>query len=157
MRLMRLSFAVFMLIFIPSSRAAQYQFTNAAWLQQVCSSRDQNVLRVCNSYIFAQADIYFAVYPSCVRPEDPPFTSLLLAKVRVKSDATAPELLAKLKATYIVNVALDEITNCNLTSGASDAHKKNCKDLMLLLGNQWANSYQQQAALELMRNRGCLN
>jgi hypothetical protein len=138
-----------------------YKLSQASALVRVCELEKANSFgETCLSYVTAISDMYFLMYPQCKRPDLIAFNTQVYDNIRIIAGSMSKQKLESESAVSIVYQAVATAYPCQVVAEtqarqAPDAVK--CKKGMELLGNDWANSFQKQAVLELLRNSGCLN
>lgn len=139
------------------SKSPAYELSTVKPLARLCSldSVDAEYSN-CQSYVTAISDMYFLINPKCVRPDS--FNFRLQVLVNVKS-IIASMPIDRLDTESAASVVLQAATiayPCPNVSKSTVPNQDACKEGLKFLGNQFANSFEKQAILELLRNSGCL-
>lgn len=135
-----------------------YHLSQASTLERLCSLNKSNAYHVsCLSYVTAISDIYFLQNPQCRRPDALTFNEKVFQNIKSIIDSIP---VAKRETEYAASVVFQAVSlanPCQKNTVVKSPDKNVCQKGIAELENQWVNSYQKQALLEILRNRGCLN
>lgn len=126
---------------------------DAKYLNRVCNVESKSTIE-CLSYIQGVVDAYRANNPSCQISAGLPLLLMLdmprfSGNLIVQGDGNFP-------AGEAVYTAAGLMAGCNAPQQAQPMDKKACAAGFEALDDDWISSYQKQALLELLRNKGCL-
>jgi hypothetical protein len=137
-----------------------YKLSQAAKLVSVCSLGKPNAMGAnCLSYVTAISDMYFYMNPQCARPDQVAFDIQVYKNITIIVGAMSKDRIASESAVSIVFQAVTTAYPCKAVEQAPANPKPDasaCKKGLEYLGNEWANSFEKQAVLEILRNSGCL-
>ena len=137
------------------ARADQYALDDATWLRKVCVD-DEKGFFTCIQYLSAIADVYFLLHPTCRRPDGTFVYEALVAKVQEKTRAMTVQQQAQMTSAGVAYSSVAEVHPCQVPGKSSLNFERDCRPFWEGLSSKLLDSFQKQAILETLRNRGCL-
>jgi hypothetical protein len=160
-RYSRIGCATLIVLAVVSVAKAQspedYIPVNAQILENVCNQSGQEML--CESYFRGVVDTYLAQYPSCKAGNFMSFISSVRDATLSTIRLLDPDMKSQTHASSIVAAVLVSTKICQPTATIEPQKKalpETCIKGLSFLSQKFADSYQKQAVLEILRNSGCL-
>jgi hypothetical protein len=138
------------------SQTDGYTLSTVKPLAELCLS-PPDTFGNCMVYVMAVTDVYFLMYPQCVRPPDIEFRLQVMNKLSAAIANIPADQYETNEAASVVWSTIAGVHPCAASAQSAKPNKKECDKGFALLGDKWINSFQKQAVLEKMRNAGCLN
>ena len=164
-RLRTLSITAFVAVlafsFPCSSQAKSYEQPDATFLSFSCGflSKKQKPDPSCSFYVLGVVDTYFLYNPNCqIPPEATPgkIDNQVLTIVESALSNMGDTELQKQSVALLVWQSVAKLYPCKIPESVAAPDKIDCQGPLAILTNGLADNYTKQAALEILRNRGCL-
>jgi hypothetical protein len=134
-----------------------YTPVTAEIIEKICGNQKSD--KLCDSYFRGSVDAYLAQHRDCVAGDFVTFLSSVRTAVLYKISALDDSSKQQTWAPDVIAFTLAGMLQCDPVApmpGITKPNPEACAAGLSYLNEEYVSSYQKQAVLEILRNKGCL-